>query len=209
MFWRSRFQRMIKKICVIWRWFADSRRSTGKVMLSLKGQLSAFIIKMAKQINWSTSPTQCSSIHGFDSSKLQDNTCSFKFWSEIDKHPHRFVVSAEEAGGAVAGLELTDKNQKWNILSEKPLEKEGDDLQSSWRWNDRNACLDRWRCGSDWYNQGSRQTITVHYKGVSTSFDVLVNPKTTSTMNTQAKLAEAEAAKVDFTFATLKSKKPC
>ena len=50
-----------------------------------------------------------------------------------------------------------------------------------------------------------RQTITVHYKGASTSFDVLVNPK--PALNDEylkQKLAEAEAAKakVDFTFAT-------
>ena len=50
-----------------------------------------------------------------------------------------------------------------------------------------------------------RQTITVHYKGASTSFDVLVNPK--PALNDEylkQKLAEAEAtkAKVDFTFAS-------
>ena len=50
-----------------------------------------------------------------------------------------------------------------------------------------------------------RQTITIHYKGASTSFDVLVNPK--PALNDEylkQKLAEAEAAKakVDFTFAT-------
>ena len=58
--------------------------------------------------------------------------------------------------------------------------------------------------GFDTTKEG-RQTITVHYKGASTSFDVLVNPK--PALNDEylkQKLAEAEAAKakVDFTFAT-------
>ena len=58
--------------------------------------------------------------------------------------------------------------------------------------------------GFDTTKEG-RQTLTVHYKGASTSFDVLVNPK--PALNDEylkQKLAEAEAAKakVDFTFAT-------
>ena len=118
------------------------------------------------------------------------------------------MVSAEEAGEkAVAGLELTDKPKVEYIVGEA-LEKEGgrftvvfeDETTETHALTDEGVEV----TGFDATKEG-RQTITIHYKGASTSFDVLVNPK--PALNDEylkQKLAEAEAAKakVDFTFAS-------
>ena len=148
-------------------------------------------------------------IHGFDSSKLGEQHLEVSYLGQkLDKTLTVFVVSAEEAGEkAVAGLELTDKPKVEYIVGEA-LEKEGgrftvvfeDETTETHALTDEGVEV----TGFDTTKEG-RQTITVHYKGASTSFDVLVNPK--PALNDEylkQKLAEAEAAKakVDFTFAT-------
>ena len=90
------------------------------------------------------------------------------------------MVSAEEAGEkAVAGLELTDKPKVEYIVGEA-LRKKADALQSFFEdeTTETHALTDEGVevTGFDTTKEG-RQTITVHYKGASTSFDVLVNPK--------------------------------
>ena len=148
-------------------------------------------------------------IHGFDSSKLGEQHLEVSYLGQkLDKTLTVFVVSAEEAGEkAVAGLELTDKPKVEYIVGEA-FEKEGgrftvvfeDETTETHALTDEGVEV----TGFDASKEG-RQTITVHYKGASTSFDVLVNPK--PALNDEylkQKLAEAEAAKakVDFTFAT-------
>lgn len=148
-------------------------------------------------------------IHGFDSSKLGEQHLEVSYLGQkLDKTLTVFVVSAEEAGEkAVAGLELTDKPKVEYIVGEA-LEKEGgrftvvfeDETTETHALTDEGVEV----TGFDTTKEG-RQTITIHYKGASTSFDVLVNPK--PALNDEylkQKLAEAEVAKakVDFTFAT-------
>ena len=148
-------------------------------------------------------------IHGFDSSKLGEQHLEVSYLGQkLNKTLTVFVVSAEEAGEkAVAGLELTDKPKVEYIVGEA-LEKEGgrftvvfdDETTETHALTDEGVEV----TGFDATKEG-RQTITIHYKGASTSFDVLVNPK--PALNDEylkQKLAEAEAAKakVDFTFAS-------
>jgi len=148
-------------------------------------------------------------ILGFDSSKLGEQHLEVSYLGQkLDKTLTVFVVSAEEAGEkAVAGLELTEKPKVEYIVGEA-FEKEGgrftvvfeDETTETHALSDEGVEV----TGFDASKEG-RQTITIHYKGASTSFDVLVNPK--PALNDEylkQKLAEAEAAKakVDFTFAT-------
>ncbi len=132
-------------------------------------------------------------------------------WSEISK-THCFCgQSRGSRWKAAVGLDWPT-NQKRNILSEQLLEKEGgrfykvvfeDETTETHAWTDEGVEVDALM-----RPRKVKQTITVHYKRASTSFDVPVNQ--TSSQRILPKLSELKLqSQSRLYFCDPESKKPC